>query len=141
MGHDDKTIVLGMMERKGEVLTRIVKSRRVKDVVPTILEWVEEGSRIHTDKGKSFGDLDVHGYQHESVDHSKGEYVRGQVHTNTIEGFWGALKRGINGTYVWVSAKHLQKYLWEFEFRHNLRREPWLMFELLLSAFPRGASR
>ena len=92
----------------------------------------EEGSRVHTDKGKAYGDLDIHGFQHERVDHSKKEYVRGDVHTNTIEGFWGALKRGINGTYVWVSAKHLQKYLWEFEFRHNLRREPWLMFQLLL---------
>ena len=139
MGHDDKTIVLGMIERKGEVLTRVVRSRRVKDVVPVIQEWVAEGSRVYTDKGKSFGDLDVHGYKHESVDHSKKEYVRGEVHTNNIEGFWGCLKRGINGTYVWVSAKHLQKYLWEFEFRHNLRREPWLMFQLLLQAFPRAS--
>ena len=138
-GHDDKHIVLGMIERKGEVLTRIVKSRRIKDVVPTIQEWVQEGSRIYTDKGKSYGDLEIHGYQHDSVDHSKKEYVRGEVHTNTIEGFWGALKRGINGTYVWVSAKHLQKYLWEFEYRHNLRREPWLMFQLLLQAFPRAS--
>lgn len=140
-GADDKHIILGMIERRGEIVTRQVKGRRVQDVVPTILEWVEEGSRIHTDKGKAYGDLDIYGYQHERVDHSKKEYVRGEVHTNTIEGFWAALKRGINGAYVWVSAKHLQKYLWEFEFRHNLRREPWLMFELLLSAFPRGASR
>ena len=82
--------------------------------------------------------MDIYGFQHERVDHSKKEYVRGDVHTNSIEGFWAALKRGINGTYVWVSAKHLQKYLWEFEFRHSLRREPWLMFQLLLEAFPRG---
>lgn len=140
-GADDKHIVLGMVERRGEIVTRQVKSRRVKDVVSTIIEWVEPGTRIHSDTGKSFGDLDIHGFRHERVDHSKKEYVRGDVHTNTIEGFWGALKRGINGTYVWVSAKHLQKYLWEFEFRHNLRREPWLMFQLLLTAFPRGASR
>jgi transposase len=139
MGHDDKHVVLGMIERKGEVLTRVIKSRRVEHVVPVIQEWVEPGSRVNTDKAKAFGDLDVHGYQHEWVDHSKKEYVRGEVHTNTIEGFWGCLKRGINGTYVWVSAKHLQKYLWEFEYRHNLRAEPWLMFQLLLQAFPKAS--
>ena len=61
----------------------------------------------------------------------------GAVHTNTIEAFWAALKRGINGTHIWVSSKHLQKSLWEFEFRHNLRREPHLMFDLLLVAFSR----
>jgi transposase len=137
-GEDDKHIVLGMIERKGDVVTRQVRSRRTQDVVPTIIEWVEPGTHVHTDKDKAFGDLDIHGYQHERVDHSKKEYVRGQVHTNTIEGFWANLKRGINGTYVWVSAKHLQKYLWEFEFRHNLRKEPWLMFQLLLQAFPRA---
>src|SRR5437879_2728819 len=65
------------------------------------------------------------------------EYVRGDVHTNSIESFWSQVKRGINGTYVWVSKKHLQLYLREFEYRHNLRRQPALMFELLLQAFPK----
>jgi ISXO2 transposase-like protein/transposase-like zinc ribbon protein len=69
-GQDDKHIILGMVERKGEILTRQVKSRRPKDVVPTIVEWVAEGSRIHTDKGKAYGDLDIHGFSHERVDHS-----------------------------------------------------------------------
>jgi transposase len=63
--------------------------------------------------------------------------VRGDIRTNTIETFWAILKRGINGTHIWVSPKHLQKYLWEFEFRYNLRRQPRLMFDLLLLAFPR----
>lgn len=61
----------------------------------------------------------------------------GDVHTNIIEAFWGNVKRGINGTYVWVSKKHLQTYLREFEYRHNLRQQPHLMFELLLQAFPK----
>jgi hypothetical protein len=74
-------------------------------------------------------------FDHASVDHFKKEWVRGDVHTNTIEAFWNVLKRGINGTYVWVSAKHLQKYLWEFEYRHNLRKEPWAMFLLLTASF------
>lgn len=81
--------------------------------------------------------LDV-GFNHETVNHAEKEYVRGDVHTNTIESFWSALKRGINGTYIHVSSKHLQKYLWEFEYRHNLRRLPHLMMERLLRSFPKN---
>jgi hypothetical protein len=129
-----------MIERGGEVLTRRVESRKGSDVMPPIMEWVKPGSRVVTDKARVF-DLARAGYEHVALDHDRKEWVRDWAHTNTIEAFWSALKRGINGTYVWVSAKHLQKYLWEFEYRHNLRAEPWLMFQLLLSAFPRGASR
>jgi len=74
--------------------------------------------------------------KHETINHSR-EYVRGDVHTNTIEGFWANVKRGIKGTYVWVSKKHLQTYLREFEYRHNLRQTPYLMFDCLLQAFPK----
>jgi len=137
IGQDDKKVVLGMIERGGEILTRHITSRRRKHVQPEIESWVKPGSRIVTDKAHAFNLCDL--YSHEAVDHSAKEWVRGDAHTNTIEGFWANLKRGINGTYVWVSAKHLQKYLWEFEYRHNLRKEPWLMFQLLLSAFPRAS--
>ena len=92
-----------------------------------------------TDKARVYDNFHD-GFDHQSVDHSRKEWVRGDVHTNTIEGFWGALKRGINGTHIWVSPKHLQKYLWEFEFRYNLRKQPHLMFDLLLLAFPRPRS-
>lgn len=136
----DKTVVLGMVERKGDLVTRVLPDRAGETVIPHIAEWVREGSRIMTDKAPVFQELGWRShYVHRTVNHAAGEHVRGGVHTNTIEGFWANLKRGINGTYVWVSRKHLQKYLWEFEFRHNLRKEPWLMFQLLLSAFPRGA--
>ena len=79
-----------------------------------------------------------YGYEHETVDHSAKEYVRDDVHTNSIDGFWANVKRGINGTYVWVSKKHLQTYLREFEYRHNLRHQPGKMFDLLLLAFPKA---
>jgi transposase len=137
LGHDDKKIVLGMIERGGEVLTRHVTIRRAEHVMPQIKRWIKPFSRVATDSATTLSGLTEADYFHGMVDHSKKEWVRGDVHTNTIEGFWAALKRGINGTHIWVSAKHLQKYLWEFEFRHNLRREPHLMFELLLSAFAR----
>lgn len=136
-GHDDKSIVLGIVERGGDILTRVIADRRGTTVIPLVMKWVKPGTRVATDEGKAFGNLAVVGYQHGTVNHSKKEYVRGPVHTNTIEAFWANLKRGINGTHVWVSAKHLQKYLCEFEFRHNLRKEPHLMFSVLLQAFPR----
>ena len=66
------------------------------------------------------------------------KYVPGDVHTNSIKSFWSQVKRGINGTHVWVSKKHLQLYLREFEYRHNLRKQPSLMFELLLQASPKA---
>ena len=61
--------------------------------------------------------------------------MRGDIHTNNIEAFWGCVKRSIKGTYVWVSKKYLQTYLHECEYRWNLRHEPQLMFAFLVSAF------
>ena len=100
-------------------------------------ENVARETRLHTDESRLYSDINAHFAAHETVTHSAKEYVRGDVHTNSIESFWSQVKRGINGTYVWVSKKHLQLYLREFEYRHNLRRQPALMFELLLQAFPR----
>ncbi|MEC9368873.1 MAG: IS1595 family transposase [Pseudomonadota bacterium] len=140
-GKDDKAVVLGMVERKGNVLTRVVKDRRATSVLPVVAEFVKPGSRVATDEAKAFGDLRSVGYRHGTINHRKGEYVRGSVHTNTIEAFWANLKRGIKGTHVWVSKKHLSSYLGEFEFRHNLRRDGHLMLDVLLLAFPRAASQ
>lgn len=135
-GEDDKTVVLGMVERQGDVLTRVVNDRRATTVVPHILEHVRPGTRVATDEAGAFAGLREEGYSHGTVNHSAGEYVRGLVHTNTIEGFWSWFKRGVNGTHVWISKKHMDKYLGEFEFRFNLRKQPHLMFDLLLLAFP-----
>lgn len=133
----DKAVVLGMIERGGDVIARVVPGKRSEQIIPVIHEHVRKGTRIATDDAKTFFYLPLFGYQHESVNHKAKEWVRGDVHTNTIEAFWGNLKRGITGTYVWVSKQHLQKYLCEFEFRHNLRKTPELMFERLLRAFPK----
>jgi transposase-like protein len=136
-GKDDKAIVLGMIERGGDVLTRIIPRRTRKHIIPVMLRWVEEGARVATDEGRGFMPLERYGYRHETVNHQNEEWVRGDTHTNSIETFWGVVKRTIRGTHIWVSKKHLQKYLWEMEFRHNLRRQPHLMFETLLQAFAR----
>jgi ribosomal protein L37AE/L43A len=134
-GQDDKAVVLGMAERGGEVITRILDGRGEDEVVPELMKHVRDGSKVATDEAGAFMNLWRLGFAHGTVNHRAKEYVRGAVHTNTIEAFWGNLKRGITGTHVWVSKKHLQKYLCEFEYRHNLRKQPELMLALLLIAF------
>ena len=141
-GFDDKAIVLGMVERQGDVVTRHIGARYIDYIKPHVTTWVLEGSRLMTDDAVVYRALDTYGaYRREAVNHSAKEYVRGDAHTNSIEGFWAMLKRGINGTYIHVSKKHLQKYLWEFEYRYNLRHAPHLMFDLLCVSFQRPAQR
>ncbi len=140
-GHDDKAIVLGAIERGGEVITKVISNRKEWSVVEPLTNWIKPGSRVATDEGRPFSNLVDFGYRHGTVNHSQGEYVRGEVHTNSIEGYWSNVKRGLEGTYISVSKKWLQTYLWEFEFRHNLYRNPHLMLELLLLAFPKPVSK
>jgi transposase-like protein len=134
-GTDGKTIVMGMIERGGEVITRIVENAGAKSLVPPIQEFVSPDATLHNDEWHPYKKVRKLGYRHETVNHSKDEWVRGSVHTNTIGGFWSILKRSIRGTHVHVSRKHLAKYLGEFEFCHNFRKHPEKMFQLLLLAF------
>ena len=85
-----------------------------------------------TDEYNIYNSVRKNGYSHEVVQHGIKEYVRGNVHTNNIEGFWSQLKRGIRGTHVSVSPKHLRKYVNEFAFRYNQRTETIPMFDRLL---------
>jgi len=78
---------------------------------------------VATDEHSGYFYLDKDGFEHQTVDHRRGEYVRGLVHTNSIENFWSLLKRGIVGTYHNVSKKYLPLYLNEFQFRFNNRNE------------------
>lgn len=133
-GKNDKKVVLGMIEPGGNVITRLIPNRSGYFVIPQVIANVKAGARVTTDEAKAFQGLGAAGFIHTAICHARGE--RGE--TNHIEGFWSIVKRGIEGTYIHVSRKHLQKYLWEFEFRHNLRSQPHLMFDLLLRSFPRG---
>ena len=138
-GHDDKHIVLGAVERGGEVQTKVIESRHSRNVVGGVAGMLAKGARVVTDDYVAYTALPSLGHPHASINHSKGEYVRGIVHTNTIESFWSQLKRGVAGTYIHVSQKHLDKYLSEFEYRFNLRKSPSAMFEILTLAFQRPA--
>jgi transposase len=131
-----KTIVMGIVERDGDVVTKVVPDFAKSTLVPVIEAHVEKGSTVYSDELPSYGGLDGKGYEHETVHHRSKEYVRGEVHTNTIEGYFSRLKNSIRGTHVHVSPKHLQKYAGEFEFRYNRRKQPRRMMTELLSTFP-----
>jgi transposase-like protein/predicted RNA-binding Zn-ribbon protein involved in translation (DUF1610 family) len=135
---DKKTTVLGMLERGGELVTRVVPNNRAFTLMPIVSDQVLRGTTIHTDSAKAYQYLNRRGYQHEAVNHAASEYVSPTGATvNSIEGFWGMLKRGINGTHIHVSGKHLPKYLGEFEYRWNMRHVPHLMLDRLMHSFAR----
>ena len=129
-----KVTVFGLVKRGGDVMTRVVPDAKRKTLIPEIAANVRKGSTISTDEWHPYKSLPAHGYRHQIVQHKKGEYVRGDAHTNTLDGFWSILKRSIQGTHVHVSRKHLSKYLGEFEFRYNLRKLPDQMFSRLLAS-------
>jgi transposase len=131
-GAPGKTVVFGMLERQGDVMTRIVENVRCATLEPHILANVKKGSTVRTDELQSYAKLARHGYMHGAVNHGAEEWVKSIHHTQGIEGFWSIVKRSIHGTHVHVSSRHLAKYLAEFEFRWNLRDDQASMFPLLL---------
>ena len=134
----NKTCVVGMLERDGELVTRVVKGRHKAAMTALIQSQVLPGSTICTDEFGSYRHLDTCGFDHKTVNHKSGQYVSTDgFGVNTIEGFWAQLKRGINGTHIHVSGKHLPKYLGEFEYRWNMRQVPHLMLDRLLYSFVR----
>ena len=134
----NKTAVVGMVERGGKIVTRIAKSRRMEPIRDIVVASVLPGSQISTDEFGSYQRIAHSGYRHHTVNHKAGQYVGEFGATvNTLEGFWAQLKRGINGTHIHVSGRHLPKYLAEFEYRYNLRQTPHLMLDRLMTAFPR----
>lgn len=128
----DKTPVLGMLERKGNLITRIVSNTQKKVIEPIVNLHVKKGSNVYTDEWFAYQDLGKR-HNHQIVNHGNKEYVNGIVHTNSIEGFWSHLKRGIYGNYHWVSKKHLSSYVQEFTLRYNTRKySEQVRFDLVL---------
>src|SRR5581483_345491 len=117
LGSENKTPIFGAVERGGNIKTVVTKIR-TKKVMPIIRKSIVNGSHVMSDQLMMYRNLPNMGFKHEFVHHGAKEYVRGNVHTNTIEGFWSQLKRSINGTYHAVSPKHLQSYVDEFSFRY-----------------------
>jgi transposase len=131
-GTADKTAVFGMLERRGKVVAVTVPNVSTVDLMSRIQEKVIPASIIYTDEMSAYNPLTQKGYMHERVNHSEKVYVSGDVHTNTIEGFWSLTKRGISGVYHSVSSKHLQGYLNEYAWRYLNRDDGRALFELVL---------
>jgi transposase-like protein len=120
-GGKDKTAVMGILERGGNVRTIVVPNRRKSALQSEVRKHVQAGSPLYTDFLLSYEGLGSD-YTHKVVDHAI-EYVNGRVHTNGMENFWSLLKRGLNGTYVSVEPFHLFRYLDEQAFRYNHRKD------------------
>lgn len=129
---DNKSCVMGMVQRGGAIKGQVVPDSKKATLLPIVLKNVAEGTMISTDELTTYVNLPRIGYRHGVVNHGEKEYVRGIHHTNSIDGFWSHLKRGISSTHVAVSRKHLQKYVDEFAFRYNNRHEPADMFRRML---------
>lgn len=129
----NKSALMGMVERQGKVRAKKIPHRGSEIVLPMILKNVAQGTHIMSDEYAAYKKLNRIGYTNSAVKHAKKQYVKGNTHTNTIEGFWGQLKRSIRGTYHFVSAKHLQSYVDEFTYRYNYRNSPIPIFVHLLS--------
>ena len=116
-----KGIVVGAVRRKGSVIARVIANTKASTLASFVSEAVStKVSLLCTDQWKGYTNLDAT-YPHEMVDHANGQYVIGAVHTNTIEGFWSLIKRGMVGTFHKVSKKYLPLYVAEFQFRYNNR--------------------
>jgi len=116
----DKTPVVGMVERGGKLNARTIENVKKKTLTREVVARVKKSANLYTDEWVGYNGV-AKLYKHAMINHGAGEYVNGNAHTNTLEGFWSLLKRGIIGIYHFVSRKHLQAYVDEFVFRYNTR--------------------
>ena len=131
---EKKTTVFGMVERGGRVRAMPMEDRSALRLIGNARKCVLPSSMIFTDDWRPYRGIRDHFASHSRIRHNLGVYVDGDVHTNTIEGFFGLLKTGISGTYHAVSAKWLQGYLNEYVWRYNRRHEPQMFMALLSRA-------
>jgi transposase len=136
-GDKQKSPVVGIVERTSKHGLGRVKAMVTSDVTADSLigmarEYILPKSIVFTDELASYSGLGNRGYEHKRINHSAKVYVVGDIHTNTIDGFWSLVKRGIGGVYHSLSQKYLQTYLDEYSFRYNRRDEGNLIFESIL---------
>jgi transposase-like protein len=119
----NKTIVMGMLERGGNVTTKVIQDRETGTLHAHVAECIEAGTTVYSDEWKSYNGLSEldENYKHQVINHAE-KYVDGRVHTNGLENFWSLTKRTLAGTYVSVEPFHLFRYLDEQSFRYNNRK-------------------
>ena len=120
-GYAHKRAVLALVERGGEVRTFHIDKADTKTIMPIVRENVAKEARVMTDEAGYYLPVGDEFAEHGVVVHSKDEYVKGEAHTNTLEGYFSIFKRGMKGVYQHCSEKHLHRYLAEFDFRYNNR--------------------
>ena len=120
----DKFIVIGAVQRKGNLVARVIENTKTETFENFVREVISNKcSMLSTDEHSGYRRLSKD-YPHHAVRHQAKHYVMGAIHTNTIEGFWSLIKRGIMGSYHKVSRKYLPLYVAEFQFRYNNRSNP-----------------
>lgn len=127
-----KSAVLGAVERQGNIIAKVVNHTQSSIVKLFVCNNICISAEVKTDEYKTYKSLKTLGYKHDKIDHGRGEYVNGNIHTNNLEGFWSQLKRSINGTYHSVSPKYLQTYVNEFAFRYNKRNDVTPLFKSMI---------
>jgi len=119
-GNWGKETVFSLVEREGQVRSVHTPSVTAATLRPILVAQLDHNTKLMTDDAGQYRHMH-RDFDHEVVNHSAGEYVRGEAHTNTVEGYFSILKRGVTGTYHHVSQQHLKRYLAEFDFRYNER--------------------
>jgi transposase len=143
-GAPNKTPIFGMAQRgedgkPGKIAVKMVPDTAMRTLMPHYRSKVLPKSVVYTDQLPSYDILPFMGYQHQRIPHAQKVYVSGDVHTNTIEGFWSHLKRGISGVYRGVSTKNLQSYLDEYVFRYNNRGDERGLFMAFLDRIEKAS--
>jgi len=131
-GDMKKKCVVGMVERKGRVVAMVANDATRETLHGLVEERILPEATVFTDELAAYNGLEQKGYTHQRINHSAGVYVVGDIHTNTIEGFWSLVKRGLGGVYHSVGAGYLQSYLNEYSFRYNRRDQGNLIFDSIL---------
>lgn len=130
----NKGAIFGMVARDGKIVVKAYYGIKGEEIKADIKKHITKDSWLITDGSFLYRDGLSHLYKHESVIHSRHEYVKGDIHTNNVECFWGVMKRGVYGIYHQISYKHLQSYANEFAFRYNSRHiKDNMRFELSLT--------
>jgi transposase-like protein len=147
-GDKKKTPVVAIVQRGGQVIAKAIPDVTGQRLMGLVKKHVVPGSMIYTDELASYNRISVLrgkggedlGYRHRTIKHSDGVYVRGDIHPNSVEGFWSLIKRGIGGVYHSVSPEYLQTYLNEYTFRYNRRFMGNQQFRAILSRVSERAS-
>ncbi len=142
----NKTRIAGIVERKGKVVARTATERGNNQLLELAKEFILPESTVYTDEYAAYNNLDKAtkdgkplGYTHRRIHHASKIYVVGDIHTNTVEGFWSLIKRGIGGVYHAVSQEYLQTYLDEYTYRYNRRDQGNLIFHAILAEVSKRA--